>query len=181
VTESDLEKVFPRFYAILPKVGKPDVELSSEDSPVERPFEGNLLILYGRDLDTHYQLVSQKELRALNLTADELHAIAVENLSTTEKEIRLHKGENFWFVICDGNLEASLLLHTGIWDYVQEQVGGDVLCSVPGRDLLLVSGTSKAEVTALKKKTCEAIEVVDRPLSMKLFLRTAGGWKEYEV
>ena len=181
VTKSDLENVFPRFYAVLPKVGRADVELSEEDSPVEKLFAGDLVIFYGRDLGSHYQLVSYKEIRTLNLSVAELHAIAVENLSKTEKEIRLHKGENFWFVICDGNLEASLLLHTGIWDYIQEQIGGDVLCSVPARDLLLISGTAKVEISALKRKTCEAVEVVDRPLSLKLFLRIAESWKEYEV
>jgi uncharacterized protein YtpQ (UPF0354 family) len=179
--ESDLTSVFPRFYAILPKVGQPDVELNKEDSPVESSFVGDLVILYGRDLGTHYQLVSFKELQALNLTVFDLHTTAVENLSRTEKEIRLHKGENFWFVICDGNLEASLLLHTGIWDYIQEQVGGDVLCTVPARDLLMISGTSKAEISALKRKACEAIEKVDRPLSSKLFLRITTGWEEYKL
>jgi uncharacterized protein YtpQ (UPF0354 family) len=179
--ESDLKSVFPRFYAILPRVGRPDIELSNEDSPVQSSFVGDLTILYGRDLGTHYQLVSSKELHALNLLVSDLHTIAVGNLSETEKEIRLHKGENYWFVICDGNLEASLLLHTGIWDYIQEQVGGDVLCTVPARDLLVISGTSKPEISVLKRKACEAIEKVDRPLSSKLFLRIATGWEEYKL
>ena len=181
MTENELNTIFPRFYAILPKVGSVDVKLTKEDSPVESSFAGDLIILYGRDHGTHYQLVSHRDIQALGISTLELHSVAVTNLSNTEKEIRLHKAEKFSFIICDGNLEASLLLHTGIWDYVQEQIGGDVLASVPARDLLLLSGTSKEEVSALKKKTCEAIEVVDRPLSLKLFLRVAEGWKEYEV
>jgi uncharacterized protein YtpQ (UPF0354 family) len=162
-------------------VGSVDVGLSSDDSPVESSFAGDLIILYGRELGSHYQLVSQKEISALSLTTAELHAIAVANLNSTEKEIRLHKAENYSFIICDGNLEASLLLHTGIWNYVQDQIGGDVLTSVPARDLLLIGGTSKSEISALKKKACEAIELVDRPLSSKLFLRVADAWKEYET
>jgi uncharacterized protein YtpQ (UPF0354 family) len=110
-----------------------------------------------------------------------LHRIAVDNLTNTEKEIRLHKGDNFFFIICDGNLEATLVFHEGIWDYVSEQIGGDVLVAVPSRDLLILSGTKKVEITALKKKACECLEKVDRPLSSKLFLRIGNGWKEYEV
>jgi uncharacterized protein YtpQ (UPF0354 family) len=181
VTKSALQNVFPRFYAILPSVGIIDIKLKREDSPVESLFAGDLVILYGRDLGTHYQLISQKALSEAKLTTAELHEIAVANLSKTEKEIRLHKAGDFSFLICDGNLEASLLLHTGIWDYVQEQIGGDVLTSVPARDLLLIAGTTKSDISALKRKTCEALEKANRPLSSKLFLRIASGWKEYAV
>jgi uncharacterized protein YtpQ (UPF0354 family) len=181
VNEKDINSIFPRLYPILPKGVPVDMTLAADDSPVGRPLAGDVMIFYGRDVGTHYELVSEKNLRELNISCDHLHKIAVENLSKTEKEIRLHKTDNFSFIICDGNLEASLLLHTGIWDYVQEQIGGDVLASVPARDLLLISGTSKDEISALKKKSCEALEVVDRPLSSKLFLRIVEGWKEYEV
>ena len=181
MTEKDLTNVFPRFYAVLPKEVPVDVSLSEDDSPIQRLFVGDLVILYGRDVGTHYQLVSNKDIRSLGITPPELHSLAVENLSQTEKEIRLHKGDGFSFIICDGNLEASLLLHTGIWDYVQEQIGGDILTAVPARDLLMISGTSKAEISTLKKKACESIEMVDRPLSSKLYLRIGEDWKEYEV
>jgi len=98
------------------------------------------------------KLISQKELAHYQLTTEQLHQVAVENLSSTEKEIRLPPGEGIYFLRCDGDLEASLLLHEEIWDVVQEQIGGDVLASVPARNVLLISGTKKEQVSELKKK-----------------------------
>ncbi len=173
--------IFPRLYAALPSTGRTDVTLSPADSPVEARLAGDIIILYGRDLGTHYEIISNKELATYSLTREQLHEVAVENLSNTKKEIRLHQAGGIYFLRCDGDLEASLLLHEGIWDYVQDQLGGDILASVPARNVLLISGTKKEEVSELKSKTCAALEHEARPLSLKLFLRSEGTWKEYEV
>ena len=173
--------IFPRLYAALPSIGRTDVTLSAADSPVEKPLAGDVIIFYGRDVGTHYELISNKELAHYSLTRDQLHEVAVENLSDTKKEIRLHQAEGIHFLRCDGDLEASLLLHAGIWDIVQDQIGGDVLASVPARNVLLISGTKKEQVSELKNKTCAALEHEPRPISLKLFLRIEGTWKEYEV
>jgi uncharacterized protein YtpQ (UPF0354 family) len=177
----DVKTIYPRLKAVLPRGVPADVVLSADDSPVSSPFAGDLSIFYAIDKGPIYEFISEKTLRLLTLSKEELHRLAVDNLTQTEKEIRLHKGDNFFFVICDGNLEATLVLHEGIWDYVSEQIGGDVLVSVPARDLLLISGTKKEEISALKKKACECIEKVDHPLSSKLFLRIGNGWKEYDA
>jgi len=177
----DLNAIFPRLYAILPKVGKVDVKLSHENSPVESEFVGDIVILYGCDKGATYEIISHKQLRELKISKEELHEIAVGNLTNTEKEIRLHKGDNFHFITCDGDLEASLILHASLWDYVSEKIGGDIIAAVPARNTLLLSGTTKVELSALKKKTCECLENAHRPLSLKLFLRLESNWKEYEV
>jgi uncharacterized protein YtpQ (UPF0354 family) len=181
VNKYDPSIIFPRLYAALPSVGRADVSLSAADSPVEKPLAGDVIIFYGRDVGTHYELISNKELAHYNLTRDQLHEVAVENLSNTEKEIRLHQAEGIHFLRCNGDLEASLLLHAGIWDFVQDQIGGDVLASVPARNVLLISGTKKEQVSELKNKTCAALEHEPRPISLKLFLRAERTWKEYEV
>lgn len=181
MNSNDLSIIFPRLYAVLPKTGPVDMTLSGDDSPVETPFVGDLVILYGRDTGPIYEIIAQRKLREWQISREELHEIAVENLSGTEKEIRMHKGDNFYFVTCDGDLEASLILHNGIWDNIAEQVGGDVVASAPARNTLLLSGTKKIEISSLKKKTCECLENAHRPLSLKLFLRMGNSWKEYEV
>jgi uncharacterized protein YtpQ (UPF0354 family) len=173
--------IFPRLYAALPSTGRTDVKLSAADSPVQTPLAGDVIIFYGRDVGTHYELISHKELDRYNLTREALHDVAVENLSNTKKEIRLHQAEGIYFLRCDGDLEASLLLHAGIWDVVEHQIGGDVLASVPARNVLLISGTKPEQVSELKRKTCAALEHEPRPISLKLFLRADENWKVYEV
>jgi uncharacterized protein YtpQ (UPF0354 family) len=155
--------------------------MSEADSPAETGFAGDVMIFYGRDVGTHYEIIATRELAEYKITREQLHEIAVSNLSGTEKEIRLHQSEGIHFLRCDGDLEASLLLHKGIWDYIQEQIGGDVLASVPARNVLLISGTGRSQVSELKRKTCLALEHEAKPISSKLFLRVAGAWKEYEV
>jgi uncharacterized protein YtpQ (UPF0354 family) len=173
--------IFPRLYAALPSTGPADMTLSAANSPVESQLAGNVIILYGRDVGTHYEIISTKELANYDLTAEQLHQTAIENLSSTEKEIRLHQAEGIHFLRCDGDLEASLLLHTGIWDVIQEQIGGDVLASVPARNVLLISGTKREQISELKRKTCAALEHEPKPISLKLFLRVDRAWKEYEA
>ena len=177
----DLRKIFPRLYPSLPKVSEADVTLSHENSPVETRFAGDVVIFYGYDQGAIYEIISNKKLKELGLTKQQLHQLAIQNLSETEKEVRFHNADGFSFITCDGDLEASLILHEGIWDYVEDQIGGDILASVPARNTLLVSGTKKAEVSALKKKTCECLELAHRPISLCLFSRINGNWQVYEV
>jgi len=173
--------IFPRLYAILPPVGTPDVKLAPLDMPVEKKFLGDLIILYGRDFPTHFEMIPQRDLEHYGMTAEQLHETAVHNLSTADKDIRFLSAEEIYVVLCDGNLEASFLLHTQLWDVIQEQIGGDVVASVPARNVLLVSGTKPKQIVQLKQKTRLALEMEAKPLSMKLFLRVGEGWKEYEA
>jgi uncharacterized protein YtpQ (UPF0354 family) len=177
----DLHNIFPRLYPSLPSVGEADVTLSHDDSPVETPFAGDVIIFYGYDEGSAYDIISNRTLQKLDITKDWLHQLSIENLSKTEKEIQLHKADGFSFVTCDGDLEASLILHTGIWDYIEAQIGEDILASVPARDTLLVSGISRFEISALKKKTCEYLEMAQRPISLSLFSRLNGSWQLYEA
>ena len=174
--------IFPRLYAILPSVVKPDVVLAPENQPVEKKFIGDLAILYGRDFPTHFEMIAQRELAQYGMTAEQLHETAVHNLSTADKDIRVVPAEGgIHVVMCDGNLEASFLLHTQLWDVIQDQLGGDVVASVPARNVLLFSGTKPEQIAQLKQKTRLALEMEAKPLSMKLFLRVGEGWKEYEA
>jgi len=177
----DLRNIFPRLYPSLPAVGEADITLSHDDSPVETHFAGDVVIFYGYDEGSTYDIISNKTLQKLEITKDQLHQLSIENLSNTDKEIRIHKADGFSFVTCDGDLEASLILHIGIWDHIEAQIGGDVLASVPARDTLLVSGTSKPELSVLKRKTCEHLEMAHRPISLSLFSRLNGNWQLYEA
>lgn len=171
--------IFPRFYPVLPKVGEADVTLSHDDSPVEREFAADIIIWYGIDKGSTYEIISYKTQSEMGVSSEDLHSIAVQNLTKTEKEIKIHKGTGYSLITCDGSLEASLLLHEGIWSYISDEIGGSVVASIPARDVLLVTGTEPEMVSVLKKKTCELLEYAERPLSLALFTLTNIGWQEY--
>lgn len=176
----DKTTIFPRLYPSLPKAVEVDMTLSHDDSPVERELAADIIIFYGIDEGTTYAIISNQTRVEMGISSEELHSIAIQNLTNTEKEIKIHKGTGYSMITCDGNLEASLLLHEGIWSYLSDEIGGQVVASVPARDVLFVTGTEPKMISALKKKTCELVEFAERPLSLALLTLTASGWKEYK-
>ena len=79
-----------------------------------------------------------------------------------------------------GNYEAPLLLLPEIWRSVAQMVCGQIVASVPARDILLVTGDSNPENLAdLRRCTSKAIEQAEKPLS-RAFIRWNGTrWEEY--
>lgn len=104
-----LEYVVPRIYAALPDVGKTDITLSVEDSPVARTLVADLHILYAFELDTHYTLVAQRDLARLNVSNEELHQRSLTNLRALNLEVKTHKGDRVFMLTAGGNHEATLL------------------------------------------------------------------------
>ena len=119
----DTTAIFPRLYPSLPKVGQAVITLSRDDSPVERELAADIIIWYGIDQGSTYEIISQKTQSEMGMTSEELHLMAIHNLTETEKEIRIHKGTGYSLITCDGNLEASLLLQEGIWSYITDEIG----------------------------------------------------------
>jgi uncharacterized protein YtpQ (UPF0354 family) len=176
-----LSKVFPRFYPILPSVGEADVTLSRDDSPVERPFLADLMIFYAFDLGDQFEMVSYGELVALGVSDLELHDAALKNLRALNLEVRTHRGTHFIMLTAGGNFEATLLLPPEIWESVAAMVHGDIVASVPARDVLLFTGDSEGrDIAELRKRTSQMVEKADKPLTRCFFKRVAGSWTEYK-
>lgn len=175
-----LEYVFPRIYVALPNVGEADMKLSADDSPVERKLVADLLVLYAFDLDSHFQLVANHDLSRLGVSADELHARSLANLRALNLDIRAHQGDRCIMLTAGGNFEATLLLLPEVWESVQSMVTGNMVASVPARDLLFLTGDAVPENLAdLRSVTSKALENVDKPLSRQFLQWANGVWSEY--
>lgn len=175
-----LEYVVPRMYVALPKVGEADVNLSVDDSPVERRFAADLILFYAFDLDTHYQIVAHRDLPRLGITEDELHDRAVANLRALHLDIRSHKGDRIHMITAGGNYEAVLPLLSEICDSIESLVNGSLIAAIPARDILYITGDKEREDLAdLRRWTSRMIEIAEKPLS-RAFLRWDGkSWSEY--
>jgi uncharacterized protein YtpQ (UPF0354 family) len=175
-----LSTVVPRIYVALPKAGSADVTLSELDSPIERRLVADLIIFYAFDVGSHYEIVSKKDLGRLGITKDELHDRALQNLRELKLEVRANQGGRVMMLTAGGNYEATLLLLPEIWDSVAQMVSGQIIASVPARDILYVTGDADAENLAdLRRWTSKMIEQADKPLS-RVFLRWNGvEWEEY--
>ncbi len=176
-----LDFVVPRIYAALPKVGESDITLSFEASPVDEKLAADLHVLYAFDLDSHYQIFSQADLERFAISKEALHERALANLRALKLEVRAHKGDRIFMLTAGGNYEATLFLLPEVWVSVASMVSGNIVASVPARDVLYVTGDSEQENLAnLRHWTSHAIERVDKPLS-RSFLRWNGEtWDVYE-
>lgn len=175
-----LASVVPRIYVNLPKGVSADTTLSAEDSPVERDLVADLVIFYAFDVGSHYELVANRDLVRLGVSPYELHEHALANLRAVNLEVRAHQGERTMMLTTGGNYEATLILLPEIWESIAEMVRGQIVVSVPGRDLLLVAGDADPENLAeLRRVTSNAIERAEKPLS-RAFLRWNGAqWEHY--
>jgi uncharacterized protein YtpQ (UPF0354 family) len=176
-----LEKVYPRLFAVLPKASAPDIVLSRDDSPVERLFLADVVIFYAFDLGSRFEIVSYRMLRELGVTDSDLHEKAKGNLRALNLEVKAHQGAGYVMLTAGGNFEATLLLLPEIWESVAEMVKGDVIASVPSRDVLIFTGAANDEdIAILRSATSKVLEQADKALSRAFFRRVSNSWTIYE-
>ncbi|MBN9419463.1 hypothetical protein ABS71_19270 [bacterium SCN 62-11] len=78
-------------------------------------------------------------------------------------------------------LEACLLLLPHVWNQLSEQVMGDLVVGVPGRDRILYTGTDDFEGQLAMRKVLEAAfeDAGPQALSKELFVWRKGSWQAY--
>ena len=176
-----ISNIYPRFYPILPSVGPADITFSHADSPVERKFLADLIIFYAFDLGNEFELVSNGAREEMHISEDELYEASLQNLRALNLKVLSHKNERFVMLTAGGNFEAPLLLLPEIWDSVAEIVEGKVVAAVPARDILIFTGDSMPENLAeLRRRTSQAIEKAEHPLSRCFFRRAGCIWQKYQ-
>jgi len=153
------------------------VTLSHDDSPVMRPFAADLVVMYAIDLPTHFQFVAYRDLRNASINEEELHSIALRNLSTRVPRIELHGQPPRYMVTAGGNFEATLLLLDSMWEQFAEQMPGDLLAVAPARDLLFVSASGWDGALSFMQEMANGHLPEKRyALSKCVFARRDGKW-----
>ncbi len=175
-----LSTVVPRMYVALPKIGDADMTLSEMDSPVEQRLVADLIIFYAFDVGSHFEILAKRDLMRLGVSKNELHDRALQNLRGLNLEVRSNQGDRILMLTAGGNYEATLLLLPEIWDSVASLVSGQIVASVPARDILYVTGDADIENLAdMRRWTSKMLECAEKPLS-RVFLRWNGAsWEEY--
>lgn len=115
-----------------------NLTLSEADSPVLRPFGHELLVAYLVDEGESYSYVQHRHLAEANLTPEQLHAQAIENLAAlAETCAEVREFGNIYAVLMGGNFEASVILVNQFWSewYAQLAPNGFV-AAFPARDIL---------------------------------------------
>ena len=116
-SEKDFESIKEKIYPIIKVEASSNQKSESEmifqkdEGPIFEKLGGDLLLFYGIDKESHYQLITSNDLPE-SINPDSLRNIAVENLvNLVSKDIEL-SDTNFGgkMLICGYNFECALIL-----------------------------------------------------------------------
>jgi len=146
------------------------------DEIIYRGFEGDLWICYGLCRENQLHYLTHEQLKyTLNVAAEDLHSLALENLQRVQdqnaKIDRLN--EDVWQLshsIRYGD-DASVILLGGVWQSIIENFDMQkIVLTMPRADcVLFCDAGNEASVNHLRQMTDEFYQKADEPLSRFLF------------
>lgn len=150
------------------------------DFYVMEPLAEGLHVFYVFDYEDSVQYVSADDLARLELAPRELRGIAVKNLSEMLTDLKREGNDRWWFMVADGNYEASLILLDGLWNKQNFEVNGEPVVFVLARDTVLIIGSEDTEAFIEASKLAdEAAAQWPYFISPHAYVHGAGGWSRY--
>lgn len=139
-----------------------------------------LFVVIARDCPDRIELLTSTERDELGGTDEELFVTAVKNV-LGDLSIQRHGDGPVWMLTAGGNYEASLLLHAGLWRDLSDQVHGELLVSVPCRDLVYYTGSDEPGGLALLQRITDRMHRSGSyPISPSVLRFTGGSWEVAE-
>lgn len=144
--------------------------LEKEPWVVYEQYNDQLVIVYAEDTPKSIRYFTQEEFDKMGIPKEDLFLMAVENLFRILPPMQRQGGEGLYLVTAGGDFEACLILLGGIWNNENFPVQGDLVVSIPNRDMLIVSGSEEHEkLQVLKEITKEAYTNGHHSLSPYLY------------
>ena len=112
---------------------------------VYEPYNEQLIIVYVEDTPKSVRYFTQEEFNEMTIPKEDLLPMAIENLLRILPPMQRQGGEGLVLVTAGGDFEASLILLAGIWNDENFPVKGDLVISIPNRDMLIISGSIEFE------------------------------------
>jgi uncharacterized protein YtpQ (UPF0354 family) len=141
---------------------------------VHEIYNKQLVMVFAEDSEEELKFITTEKFAELNMSVDSLKKIAIKNLPLIVPEITGDKENGLYVFQCGGNYENSLMLLPDLFRASNIDIKGDLIISIPTRDLLLVTGSKdKESLKKLKAISASFYEKGDRPTSPYLFI-----WKK---
>lgn len=145
------------------------IELKDEEQPIMQNWLGDLAIFYVVDEGNQFSLVLKRDLPQ-NITIEELHDIATNNLDRDIEFTFSETGFGGYGLIAEGNHETGSLTLTGIWEWCAGQIQDNLIVAVPAKDsIMMVPENDKDKIEALKKFVAEIFKGSERLLTNQLY------------
>jgi hypothetical protein len=146
-----------------------------------RPLVAGLAVAYAVDNDRTIAYVSGTRFRDWAVSADELHEIALKNLTARSAEISAHAAQDddgrvnlMLFQTMDGYDSSRLLLPT-LYGRLREYLGGPFAAAIPNRDILLCFRDDPQTVDRLRPQVEADYQRMPHQITDKLLLVTLDG------
>ena len=143
----------------------------------EEPLADGLRVHFAEDSPTSVSYLSSEMLNEAGIELSSVRELALNNLERLLPALEVHGEAGLFMVIADGNFEASLLLFDEMWSKDNFDVKGDIVITIPARDILLVSGSDdKEQLETLAEVTLEMYEESSYYLTTQMYVRKDGKW-----
>jgi len=147
---------------------------------VYEPLTDSLMVIYAIDFPDAMRYLQADEIPE-EIERKDLRQTALMNLMRIVEPIGLAFTEIAGYVQAGGTYESSLLLLDGLWDQQQQELGGEVVATVPARHILaFCSSSSEKGIAALRELAAESVSHGSRGVSSDLFVWREGAWKKFE-
>ena len=156
--------------------------LNSPSKMVTEHFCGDLWIVYAIDEPETFSTLKHESMINAGVAESEVRALAVENLQRILPSAEC-QGDGPWYLMKNGtSYTASLLLVDAIWDQVADMVAGDIVATVPTRDVLMFTGSESAEgINAIRVRSAEMCYRGSQAISDTLVIRRNGTWSVFNA
>ena len=148
---------------------------------VTQPLVAGLRVGYAVDSERTISYVSQPALERWQLSLDEIHEMALENLVTRSDAINAHAAQDenneiylILFQTLDG-YDASRLLLPTLHERLREHLGSPFAAGVPNRDILLCFRNDDETVDKLRDQIQKDFLRMPHQVTDKLLLITQDG------
>jgi uncharacterized protein YtpQ (UPF0354 family) len=171
---------------ILPMVLGSAVADVSGPAMVSQPLVAELLVAYAIDQDRTISYIPKRIFEAWDLSIDELHAQALQNLTLRSESMAAHAAQDedgnvnlILFQTADG-YDASRILLPTLHERLKQYLGSPFVAGIPNRDILLCFRNDPKTLPQLKAQIANDFRQMPNQVTDKLLLVTADGLAPFE-
>jgi len=109
---------------------------------VYEKYNSELYVFYVHETEFSLSFVTQEDISRIDINVIELKENALSNLRKLAIERHSLGESGACMITCGGNFESSLILYKEIWIEENFPVDGEIVISIPSRDIVLIGDSS---------------------------------------